>query len=269
MYRHTRIITLFFGEKVKIKNAILETLQKSQKIIISPDVDGFMSAELLSRKYGSIIVGTYDKNVLCLSDDVTPEECLFVDCDMNTKEFVSVGNHMRLKNDNMADTSFNPNRHWDTKMYTSKFPFATCFLISAAIEVDLDLYDLKRMAHADSTLTNMENYSNNMRIWSTRLRDCDVTPIIEQTLDISDIRQKYPTQGFVSKRFGKDRYITTMNEALEKEGMTFKPITNGIKYMADKVGLNTLTRYMNDIISYAEIYSGEYSVTYNQEIEWR
>jgi hypothetical protein len=28
-------------------------------------------------------------------------------------------------------------------------------------------------------------------------------------------------------------------------------------------------RYMDDIISYAEIYSGEYSVTYNQEMEWR
>jgi hypothetical protein len=252
-----------------MQNAILETLQKSQKIIISPDIDGFMSAELLNRKFGSQIVGTYDKNILCLADDVKPEECLFVDCDMNTKEFVSVGNHMRIEKDNMADTSFNPNRFWNTKMYTSKFPFATCFLISAAIEIDLDLYDLKRMAHADSTLINMQNYSNNMRKWSTRLRESDVTPIIEQTLDISDIREKYPTQSFASKRFGKERYLDTLNKALESEGMKYLPLTNGIKYMADKVGLNTLTRYMDDIISYAEIYSGEYSVTYNQEIEFR
>ena len=246
----------------------METLQKSQKIIISPDSDGFMSAELLNRKYGSKIVGTYDKNLLCLSDDVKPEECLFVDCDMNTKEFVSVGNHMRVQNDNMADSSFNPNRFWNTKTYTAKFPFATCFLISAAIEIDLDLYDLKRMAHADSTLTNMDNYSNNMRNWSKRLRDIDVKPIIEQTLDISDIREKYPNQSFSSKRFGKQRYLDTLNKALESEGMNYSPITNGIKYMCDVVGLNTLTRYMCDIISYAEIYSGEYSVTYNQEIEW-
>jgi hypothetical protein len=252
-----------------MQNAILETLQKSQKIIISPDIDGFMSAELLNRKYGSQIVGTYDKNLLCLADDIKPEECLFVDCDMNTKSFVSVGNHMRIENDNMADSSFNPNRFWNTKIYTSKFPFATCFLISSAIEADLDLYDLKRMAHADSTLTNMDNYSINMRKWSSRLRESDVKPIIEQTLDISDIREKYPNQSFSSKRFGKDRYITTLNEALNSEGMNYLELKTTKKYMADKVGINTLIRYMDDIISYAEIYSGEYSVTYNQEIEWR
>jgi hypothetical protein len=252
-----------------MQSAILETLQKSQKIIISPDIDGFMSAELLNRKYGSQIVGTYDKNLLCLADDIKPEECLFVDCDMNTKSFVSVGNHMRIENDNMADSSFNPNRFWNTKIYTSKFPYATCFLISSAIEADLDLYDLKRMAHADSTLINMDNYSINMRKWSSRLRESDVKPIIEQTLDISDIREKYPNQSFSSKRFGKDRYLTTLNEALNSEGMNYLELKTTKKYMADKVGINTLLRYMDDIISYAEIYSGEYSVTYNQEIEWR
>lgn len=252
-----------------MQSAILETLQKSQKIIISPDIDGFMSAELLNRKYGSQIVGTYDKNLLCLADDIKPEECLFVDCDMNTKSFVSVGNHMRIENDNMADSSFNPNRFWNTKIYTSKFPYATCFLISSAIEADLDLYDLKRMAHADSTLINMDNYSINMRKWSSRLRESDVKPIIEQTLDISDIREKYPNQSFSSKRFGKERYITTLNEALNSEGMNYLELKTTKKYMADKVGINTLLRYMDDIISYAEIYSGEYSVTYNQEIEWK
>jgi hypothetical protein len=252
-----------------MKDAILETLSKFQKIIISPDIDGFMSAELLSRKFDSVVVGTYDKNLLCLADDVKPEECLFLDCDMNTKDFVSVGNHMRIENDNMADSSFNPNRFWNTKMYTSKFPYATCFLISSAIEVDLDLYDLKRMAHADSTLTNMDNYSANMLRWSSRLREVDIKPIIEKTLDISDIRAKYPTQSFVSRRFGLDRYLVTLNAALISEGIKHLPITTGKRYMADKVGINTLMRYMNDIISYAEIYSGEYSVTYNQEMEWR
>ena len=252
-----------------MQSAILETLQKSKNIIISPDVDGFMSAELLSRKFDSVVVGTYDKNILCISDDVRPEECLFVDCDMNTKEFVSIGNHMRIEKDNMADTSFNPNRFWNTKMYTSKFPFATCFLISAATEIDLDLYDLQRMAHADSTLTNMDNYSTNMLRWSSRLRESDVKPIIEKTLDISKIRSKYPTQAFVSRRFGKDRYLTTLNAALESEGIKYLPITTGKRYLADKVGINTVLRYMDDIISYAEIYSGEYSVTYNQEVEFR
>jgi hypothetical protein len=105
--------------------------------------------------------------------------------------------------------------------------------------------------------------------WSSRLREVDIKPIIEKTLDISDIRAKYPTQSFVSRRFGLDRYLVTLNAALISEGIKHLPITTGKRYMADKVGINTLMRYMNDIISYAEIYSGEYSVTYNQEMEWR
>ena len=51
--------------------------------------------------------------------------------------------------------------------------------------------------------------------------------------------------------------------------MKFEPLTGGKKYLCDKVGKNTLIRYNRDIISYAEIFTGEYSVTYDQEIEWK
>jgi len=51
--------------------------------------------------------------------------------------------------------------------------------------------------------------------------------------------------------------------------MAFEPLTNGVKYLCDKVGLNTVTRFSNDIISYAEIFGGEYSVTYDQEVDWK
>jgi len=78
-----------------MKTAILETLEYSKNLIISPDMDGFMTAKLLERFNGSKIVGSYDKNILCLADGINPEECLFVDCDMNRQEYVSLGNHMR------------------------------------------------------------------------------------------------------------------------------------------------------------------------------
>ena len=103
-------------------SSIIKTLEYSKELIISPDIDGFFSAELLNRKYGSVVVGTYDKNILCLADGVDPKTCLFVDCDMNTKDYVSIGNHMRLQDDNMADLSFNPNRFYETKNYWQKYP---------------------------------------------------------------------------------------------------------------------------------------------------
>lgn len=255
-----------------MKTEILETLEHSKNLIISPDMDGFMTAKLLERFNGSKIVGSYDKNILCLADGINPEECLFVDCDMNRQEFVSLGNHMRLLEDNMSVESFNPNVHFGVTTYSDKFPYATAFLISFATEVQTSDSDLIRMAFADSTLKNMEKYSDNMRNWSKRM-DHDAVRYIIDNSDIAkrndaQARFDYVDQSFTSKRYGKDRYLDTLNKALEGQGMKFEPLTRGIKYLCDKVGKETIIRYNRDIISYAEIFTGEYSVTYNEEKEW-
>lgn len=255
-----------------MKTEILETLEHSRNLIISPDMDGFMTAKLLERFNGSKIVGSYDKNILCLADGINPEECLFVDCDMNRQEYVSLGNHMRLLEDNMSIESFNPNVHFGVSTYSDKFPFATAFLVSFATEVQTSDSDLIRMAFADSTLKNMEKYEPNMRNWSTRMDH----PAVKYIIDNSDIakrndaeaRFEYVDQAFVSKRFGKARYLDTLNKAFAAQEMSFEPLVQGMKYISDKVGIETLIRYNRDIISYAEIFTGEYSVTYDQEKEW-
>jgi hypothetical protein len=259
--------------KEDMKNNILKTLEYSKQLIISPDMDGFMTAKLLERFNGSKIVGSYDKNLLCLADGINPEECLFVDCDMNREGFVSLGNHMRLIEDGMSSKSFNPNVNFGVTTYSDKFPYATAFLISFATEVQTSNLDLIRMAFADSTLRNMEKYSDNMRNWSTRMDH----PAIRYIIDNSDIarandkqaRFDYVDQSFTSKRYGKTRYLQTLNNALEGQEMAFEPLVDGRKYLCDKVGRNTLIRYNKDIISYAEIFTDEYSVTYDQEIEWK
>jgi hypothetical protein len=256
-----------------MKTAILKTLEYSKNLIISPDMDGFLSAELLNRYNGSKVVGTYDKIILCLSDDVTIEDCLFVDCDMNRSEYVSIGNHMRRLEDGMSSKSFNPNVHFGVTTYTDKFPYATAFLIADATEAPTSQDDHIRMAYADSTLRNMENYSDNMRSWSTRMSH----PSISYIMDNSDIikeadnkfRETYPNQSFTSKRFGKKRYIEALNKAFEDLSMDYLPLTQGMKLLSDKVGLNTVIRYNRDIVSYAEVFGGEYSVTYDQEVEWK
>jgi N-methylhydantoinase B/oxoprolinase/acetone carboxylase alpha subunit len=102
-------------------------------------------------------------------------------------------------------------------------------------------------------------------------------PAVKYITDNSDIardndrdaRFEYVDQAFVSKRYGKERYLDTLNKALEAQQMSFEPLVQGMKYMCDKVGINTVIRYNRDIISYAEIFGGEYSVTYDQEIEWK
>jgi hypothetical protein len=256
-----------------MKTNILKTLEHSLNIIISPDMDGFMSAKLLNLYNGSKVVGAYDKNILILSENIDPQECLFVDCDMNRKNLVSIGNHMRLMTDDMSDKSFNPNVHFGVSAYTDKFPFATAFLISFATEVYTSPSDHQRMAFADSTLKNLENYSDNMRNWSNRMSHPALSYIMDsgdaETFYDNELRISYPNQSFTSKRYGKARYIQTLNDALKNEGIAHKPLLTGKKYMADKVGINTVKRHNSDIISYAEIFGGEFSVTYDQEIEWK
>lgn len=256
-----------------MKNEIIKTIEHSKQLIISPDADGLISAELLNRYNGSKIVGTYDKNILCLADDIDIAECLFVDCDMNHPNYVSIGNHMRLLNDGMSHRSFNPNVHFGITTYRDKFPFATAFLISFATEVQTSLSDHIRMAYADSTLKNMESYASNMRNWSSRMMHSPVHYIIENSQESIDadnlFRKSHPAQSLTSKRFGKARYIETLNDALQASTVPSEPLLHGIKFMADKVGLNTVQRYNKDIISYAEIFTDEYSVTYDQEVEWK
>ena len=255
-----------------MKTEILQTLEYSKNIIISPDMDGFLSAQLLNRYNGSQIVGTYDKNILCLADGINPAECLFVDCDINNPDYVSVGNHMRLLDDNMSSKSFNPNVHFGITKYSDKFPFATAFLIAFATELETSATEMIRMAYADSTLRNMESYSDNMRTWSDRMR-CPAVDYVIRNSDVAKyadetFRAVYPNQSFTSKRYGKERYIQTLNTAFETEGMNYKPLISGVKYMSDKIGLTTMKKYMGDIFSYAEIFGGEYSVTYYDKMEW-
>jgi N-methylhydantoinase B/oxoprolinase/acetone carboxylase alpha subunit len=85
----------------------------------------------------------------------------------------------------------------------------------------------------------------------------------------AEARFEYVDQSFTSKRYGKTRYLDTLNQALKAQEMAFEPLVQGMKYVCDKVGIETLIRYNRDIISYAEIFTGEYSVTYDQEIEWK
>lgn len=257
-----------------MKESIVHTLEYSKNLIISPDIDGLLSAKFINKQYGSQIVGTYDKNILCISDDIDPSKCLFVDCDMNRPEYVSIGNHMRLVDDNISPTSFNPNNFYKTDKYTDKFPYATCFLIASALDLEVTDSEFYYMGYADSTFLNMRNYGKNMKNWADkighRLFNRIITPDVQDLLGFERIRKKHnEQQAYVSKRYGKERYLETLNNVFKDLKVPYKELKNGKKYLCDKVGINTVMRYNKDIISYAEVYMGEYSITYDQEMEWK
>jgi len=258
-----------------LKEQILDTLAYSKNLIISPDIDGFVSAKLLWKYNGSSVVGTYDKNLLLLADGIDPADCLFVDCDMNSPDYVSIGNHMRLMEDNISVESFNPNTHYKVKQYNQKFPFATCFLLAFAIEPQTTLSDNLSMAYADSTYKNKVDYEHNMQHWSILL-DCPQTQFVMNN-DIHNSVEKHMAhmegkQSFVSRRLGKEKYIDQMNQVVYDQGawsFAFpNKLTRAYKYQTGLIDKTTCIRYNKDIISYAEVYGGEYSVTYKDQVEW-
>lgn len=172
----------------------------------------------------------------------------------------------------MSSKSFNPNVHYGINTYTDKYPFATAFLISFATRVPTSEQIQLYMAFADSTYKNLVNYLPNMNNWHTRMTHTEIDRVFNLSEDdlakLETLGELHPNQGFVSKRLGKAKYIDQMNSALDSWGIKHLALTSGTKYLSDKVGRATVLKYNKDIISYAEIYGGEYSVTYDQEMEW-
>ena len=254
-----------------MKSSIYETLHYSKNIIVSPDIDGFTCAKIMHEHLGSTVVGTYDKNILTIADGIDPVDCLFVDCDMNAP-FVSIGNHMRQQDDNMHEKSFNPNTHYQVERYGDKFPYSTAFLIAFAIEEPTTLSTKICMSYADSTYKNAIKYYDNMHAWSTRLchngvLDENVEYVLDHAnyLDIDQMAIEYPRQGFVSRRKTPTNYIKDMEFYLTKWQIPFLPLGNYHKFETGFVDKNTVKRYMDDIISYAEVYTNEFSVTYKDK----
>jgi hypothetical protein len=129
------------------------------------------------------------------------------------------------------------------------------------------------MMYADSTYKNLENYLPNMENWQKRMSHTELDRVFNLSKDdlqkLLDLETVQPNQGFVSKRYGKTRYLEAMNDALKSQGVKHEPLKTAKKYLTDKVGKATVLKYNQDIISYAEVYGGEYSVTYDHEVEWR
>lgn len=201
-----------------MQSAILKTLQYSTNLIVSPDMDGYLSAELMSRRWDTRIVGTYGVDGLLVKNGIDPKKCLFVACNIFSPNYVFIGNHVRHGWDDTNPQSFNPNIYYSVRSLDNMYPFATAHLIAATVEVPTNTYDHARMASAMPTnpissipsgLSGITNYlansgntnADNMRVWSQRLAHSSsnavLTGIDEYVQIIRDIEAMPPEKGFI------------------------------------------------------------------------
>jgi len=198
------------------------------RMVISPDIDGCVSAVLLAeyaRKRFSIpsaIMGVYDlSNVMVNGSSTTLDDAfnmLWVDLDVHfpthPRDVVHVGQHLLRTKVNKA--SFNPNDFFGITEITEKYPFSTAFFLFYGLfdEVEFPLFvERHSMAqsclfHCDATFMLVHRYGSNCRNWAKRLFPSTIPYSVERLLSGSYAEEDFAIH---SSMFGE------LQQALSKK----------------------------------------------------
>lgn len=172
------------------------------EVVISPDVDGLLSAAVLAFHRPVHIIGAYTTTHLLLGKGVTKRQAanaLWLDHDVSEPGVRCVGQHLVLLNeaDNLPrrePVSFNPNiwypQAWDKSFQGSsgkkrdKYPFGTAHFLSSALDLSARFTSpaqIALFAHADGTWRTVVDYLTNAEIWQTLMFAND--PLIRTIMD--------------------------------------------------------------------------------------
>ena len=159
-------------------------------LVSSPDVDGLLSASILTKACDAQLIGLYTTSHLLLFDQFTPEDALralWIDQDINHKSIQCIGQHlvMHAGVDRLPTRHpfcFNPNIHYKQTYQESfggirstsqdKYPFATCHMLLSFFGQDTNSLNNREkalLAHADGTFANIHNYRKNCEIWKEKM----------------------------------------------------------------------------------------------------
>ena len=169
--------------------------EKRVRVVLSPDVDGILSAVLLSEylwtrhQVQTEIVGAYNGRHVRTVNGTTANDlrnCLWVDLDVRFTEVAhSLGQHfLGPLTVRTAAGAFNPNVLFQVEKMAEKYPFGTAHLVLFGLcpEVARRAEGVARalLCHADSCFWVCGKYRQNARRWAERLFPGD--PLIEELL---------------------------------------------------------------------------------------
>lgn len=179
-------------------------------LVSSPDIDGLLSASILSEASGAQLIGLYTTQHLLLLDQFTLEDALralWIDQDINHKSIQCIGQHLVTHSgvDRLSTRHpfcFNPNVHYGQTYQESfggisstsqdKYPFGTCHMLLSFFGLDTNsLNDREKalLAHADGTFANIHKYAKNCSIWESLMFSnsplfSEIMPDYSSALDI-------------------------------------------------------------------------------------
>lgn len=165
---------------------------ENQKLIISPDSDGFLSALLLMNYFNAEVVGYYDCKIMLCDKYVDPRECTFVDLDIFCRDIRSVGHHMVC-----FDTNRKPDNwyHYDNCIqlnnlrgfdcqhhFQQKYPFATIHFLLSLLEIvkpiEIAPSAVIPLLFSDGVCNNLFGYPENCLEWFQWLHAADTDSLL-------------------------------------------------------------------------------------------
>ena len=160
---------------------------ENQKLIISPDSDGFLSALLLMNYFNAEVVGYYDCKIMLCQENVDPRECTFIDLDIFCKDIKSVGHHMVCYNSQKRpgnwyhyNNCIQPNnlRGFDCQHnFQQKYPFATIHFLLSLLEtvkkINIGPQAIVPLLFSDGVCNNLFGYPENCLEWFEWLKAND------------------------------------------------------------------------------------------------
>jgi hypothetical protein len=154
--------------------------QKHINIVTSPDLDGYISALLLSNRFNTTIVGFYNNRELLIKDGIKPKDCIFIDCDVLHPNIRSVGHHITDR-DETNKASYNKegiqiNNFFGVSLesrlpkadFSFKYPFSTFILLSWILDITHSKFTKWQkflMLQADGVFNVVSNYSHSTAKW--------------------------------------------------------------------------------------------------------
>ncbi len=164
----------------------------NQKLIISPDSDGFLSALLLINYFNAEVVGYYDGKVMLCKENVDPKNCTFVDLDIFCNDIKSIGHHMVCYNKAAKPNNWhhydnciqlNNLREFDCKHdFQRKYPFATIHFLLSLLEtvkpIEVAPDAVIPLLFSDGVCNNLFGYPENCLDWFSWLKADDTESIL-------------------------------------------------------------------------------------------
>lgn len=230
-------------------------VQKDQKCILSPDIDGLLCGLFCSQFLDWEIVGFYDGKIMLLEEGTGARDCIFLDMEILRKEMRSVGHHMNIHALNSPPPDYyekmtncaNPNllRGFDRLHSTlgRKYPLAAIHFIMYVLEnyspgiTKVKPQGLAPIFFADGVWKILFKYTGNVLDWFdylhsgveadwwSQLKQLSVIDLIRE-IDgfIAELKHIHPTQyGHINlSPFESEILVKTLNLLISLTGWQFK-----------------------------------------------